>query len=470
MPAQASPGRRSGVRWGRALAVVASVLVLALTTITAGAALVLNRLSGNITALALPGATDVGNGEPVNILLMGSDTRVGQGSGFGTASDFGPPRSDTAILLHVSADRKHALAVSLPRDSWVQLPECTSADGSTVHPAKEGKFNSAFERGGPVCTVKTVESLTGVTIDHFAVVDFKGFENVIDAIGGVEVCMPTAVDDPKSHLKLPAGTSVVSGAQALAFVRARKTLGDGSDIGRIGRQQAFLSSAIRKLTSLGVLANPVTLYQMLDAATRSLTVDSGLAGVGNMKDLALSLQGLSPKSIVFTTVPFVDRGDNENVLWTKAAEPLWASMRNDTAWPPAPTPGRDGKPLITTQGNVRVTVVNSSGIPGRATALAKELGSSGFAMQATQKSDAVIGHTTIEFDPRFDESARTLAAAIPGAKVKSVQGLGHTLTVLVGTDSPTVQAIYVAPPKGSNPLDNPSVATARTAAQNTCSA
>ena len=470
MPADVSPRRRAGVRWGRAIAVIAAVMVLALTTVTAGAALVLNRLSGNITSLALPGAPTVGSGEPVTILLMGSDTRVGQGAGFGNASNFGPPRSDTAILLHISADRKHALAVSLPRDSWVQLPECTSADGSTVHPAKAGKFNSAFERGGPVCTVKTVESLTGVTIDHFAVVDFKGFENVIDAIGGVEVCMPTAVDDPKSHLKLPAGKSVVSGAQALAFVRARKTLGDGSDIGRIGRQQAFLSSAIRKVTSLGVLANPVTLYQMLDAATKSLTVDSGLAGVGNMKDLALSLQGLSPKSIVFTTVPFADRGDGENVVWTKAAEPLWASMRNDTSWPPAPTPGRDGKALVTTQGDVRVAVVNTSGISGRATALAKQLATDGFAVQATQKSDQVRSHTLIEFDPRFDESARTLAAAIPGAALKSVSGLGHTLKVLVGTDSPTVQAIYVAPPKGSNALDNPSVATARTAAQSTCSA
>jgi LCP family protein required for cell wall assembly len=467
--AQASPNAKTR-RWGRIAATLGAVVVLLITSVGAGASAMLSHFTGNVSAIDLPGSGEVGDGQPMNILLMGSDTRVGQGSGFGKVEDFGPPRSDTAILLHVAADRKRALAVSLPRDSWVALPDCKSVDGSTDHPAAQGKFNSAFERGGAVCTVKTVESLTGVHVDHFMVVDFKGFEKVIDAIGGVEVCMPKAVDDPKSHLQLPAGHSVVTGAQALAFVRARKTLGDGSDIGRIGRQQQFLSSAIRKATSLGVLANPVTLFQMLDAASSALTVDAGLAGTDQMKNLVTSMQGLSPKNIKFTTVPFKDRGDGENVVWTRAADPIWESMRNDTSYPPPPTNGADGKPLVTTQGDIRVAVYNASGTKGQGVKMANELGALGFKMDGAHSFNAVKQKTTIEYDPRFDESARTLGAALPDATLVKTPGLGHTLNVYVASDLPTPTAIYVSPPKNSNPLDNPSVATVHSADQSICSA
>jgi len=431
VPTGAAPPR--GRRWLRVVATVASMAVLAVTGALSAGSVVLSRISTNVSSVdlaALAGdrptkAASTTVYEPINMLLMGSDTRVDQGSGFGTVEAFGPPRSDTAILVHVSGDRKRALAVSLPRDSWVKLPECVSADG-TVHKATTGKLNSAFERGGPACTVKTVESLTGIYVDHFAVIDFRGFQQVIDAIGGVEVCLPTPVDDPKSKLKLPAGVSVVNGEQALAFVRARKTLGDGSDIGRIQRQQHFLSSAIRKATSLGVLANPVTLYAMLDSAASALTVDSGLADLDQMKQLALSMQGLSPERISFTTVPHIERGDGENVLWlTAAAEPIWQSMRADSAWPPPPTPGRDGKPLKTTPSNVTVAVVNASGEEGRATALATELSGIGFAISGTTAADTTVRRTVIEYDPRFDESARTLAAAIPGARLRLVEGAGH---------------------------------------------
>lgn len=463
-------------RWTRVVAALVSVAVIAVTALLSLGVLVAGKLSSNMTSINLADMLQgrpekaAGNGpyEPLSILLMGSDTRVDQGSGFGAVENYGPPRSDTAILLHISADRKHALAVSLPRDSWVALPECTSQDGSTTHPATEGKLNSAFERGGPACTVKTVEALTGVYVDHFAVVDFKGFQQVIDAMGGVEVCLPTAVNDPKSHLELPAGVSVVTGKQALAFVRARKTIGDGSDIGRISRQQQFLSSAIRKATSLGVLANPVTLYSMLDAASSAVTVDSGLSGVDQMKNLALSVQGLSPKNIVFTTVPFADRGDGENVVWTAGARPLWESMRHDTSWPPAATPGRDGKALVTIPGDVRVHVYNASGVSGAAKTFAARLTDDGFAVKGMDTAPKKLATSVIQYDPKFDQSARTLAAALPGVKAVPVEGLGHTLLVFIGTDAPKVTAVYVKPPKNSNPLDNPNVATPRTADQKIC--
>ena len=185
-------------------------------------------------------------GQPLNILVMGTDSREVLGTGeYGDPEEFEGARSDTTILIHVAADRKSATAVSIPRDTIVDIPSCPRYVGGPSEPV-EDRFNEAFNIAGPFCTVQTVEKLAGVDIDHFVIVDFNGFKGVVDALDGVEVCLKEPVDDPLSGLKLPAGTSVVKGDDALAFVRARYTLGDGSDLGRIERQQAFLGSALRK--------------------------------------------------------------------------------------------------------------------------------------------------------------------------------------------------------------------------------
>ena len=239
-------------RWPRIVAAVVSALVLVITIIGAGVTSLMGQLGGNITALDVSDQTgtvveeteslvvdeETGEQAPFTVLVMGSDSRIGKDNrGYGKASDYGDiERSDTTILLHVNADRTQALGVSIPRDTWITLPTCTN-DGKDVG-GYAGRFNEAMVIGGPGCVIKAVEEMSGLKIDNFMVVDFGGFKRITEAVGGVEICLEEPVNDPKSGLKLSAGKHVVSGEQALAFVRARKTLGDGSDTSRIRRQQA----------------------------------------------------------------------------------------------------------------------------------------------------------------------------------------------------------------------------------------
>src|SRR3954469_16673490 len=179
---------------------------------------------------------------PLNILIMGSDNRDAPGDHIDNLTGIGK-RSDTTILLHLSGDRRHAYGVSVPRDSVVDRPACLDDQGKQISPAATGvMWNDAFNIGGPGCTVRQFEQLTNVPVDHFLVVDFNGFKGMVDAIGGVEVCLPHAVDDTVAHITLPAGTHTFSGDEALDYVREREALGNGSDIGRMKRQQAFVAS------------------------------------------------------------------------------------------------------------------------------------------------------------------------------------------------------------------------------------
>lgn len=278
-----------------------------------------------------------------NILIVGSDTRTGQGRAFGSEADSsGNGHSDTTLLLHISADRRSAFAVSIPRDSWVTRPGCKpdgSVDGSTV----TGKFNAAFSVGGRACVIAAVKALTGVPIDHFVEVEFTGFEAIVNALGGVTICSTHAISDPirsdghggfkGSGLEVPKGPSTLDGEDALKLVRARY-IGGGSDLERLDRQHVFLSAVIRQASSSGLLTNPVKLYDVLSQVAKALTVDAGLSGDG-LKQFLLSLQGLKPSAVRFYTVPNAPRGDNENVVWVqKSATPMWRAMIDDTAYPP----------------------------------------------------------------------------------------------------------------------------------------
>ena len=270
----------------------------------------------------------------VNILLMGSDSRQGpNSSGYGDPSVHSTERSDTTILLHVSQDRSFATAVSIPRDTWVTVPSCPDPETKEKGGGYEFKFNAAFQVGGPACTALLVEQMTGLRVDHFAVVDFTGFKRIVDELGGVEVCLSSAAEDSSSGLSLPAGTSLLNGEQALSFVRARKSLGDGSDIGRIKRQQAFLASMARSAFSAGLLLDPPRLLRLLEAVGSSLTVDRSLAEPGKVRDLAWGMRSMSPRDITFVTMPWLDRGDGENVIVdTERARALWQSMADDKPW------------------------------------------------------------------------------------------------------------------------------------------
>ncbi|MDJ0380666.1 LCP family protein [Streptomyces sp. G-G2] len=236
-----------------------------------------------------------------NVLLIGSDSRSGkENAKYGR--DVGTQRSDTAILLHLPANRLSATAVSIPRDLMTDVPSCLKADGSRTT-AQNAQFNWAFEWGGAACTVRTVEKLTGIRVDHHMVIDFGGFKRVVDAVGGVEVCLKQPIDDTDAKLKLPAGRQTLQGEQALGFVRVRHSLGNGSDTERMERQQEFMGSLVKKVQSDGVLLNPARLYPLLDAATSSVTADPGLASLRGLYELVRGIRNIPTDRINFLTVP-----------------------------------------------------------------------------------------------------------------------------------------------------------------------
>ncbi|MCW2850952.1 MAG: cell envelope-related transcriptional attenuator, partial [Nocardioides sp.] len=277
-PSTPRRGRRRGRT--RKRHIVARVLVttaLVLGMVTGLSVVFLTRhLEGNVTVLDptaqlsnRPDKVDTGPQEPLNILVMGSDARDGAGNNIDGLTGDGA-RSDTTILMHLSADRKHAYGVSIPRDSLVTRPECKAKDGTTIPGGENEMWNTAFALGGPTCTIQQFEQLTDVRIDHFVVVDFAGFRDMVDAIDGVEVCIPEDIEDPAHGISIPAGTRQIRGKEALNYVRARYTLGDGSDIGRIQRQQAFVAAMANKVVSGGTLARPDRVVRFLNAATKSL--------------------------------------------------------------------------------------------------------------------------------------------------------------------------------------------------------
>lgn len=322
----------------RAASVTAVVVSLALVL---GGLFAYRQLNGNITGLDTEGLLGSDRPEkvidksepldPLNILLLGSDTREGQGnSSIGGES---PGLSDTTILLHLSADRKRAYGVSLPRDAMVERPECVMEDGST-DPGGLSMFNAAYATGGPACTQRTVEQLTGIHIDHFVVVDFAGFTSMVDALGGVEVCVPEEVNDDVGNIYLPQGTYEATGKQALDYVRVRHGISENGDIGRMKRQQTFLASMANKAISAGTLANPVKLYNFLDAATKSLTTDEELASLKKLAELANEVRGIGLENIQFLTVPFEWWVEDPNrVVWAPEADKLWHRLENDQEIP-----------------------------------------------------------------------------------------------------------------------------------------
>ncbi|MER6289232.1 LCP family protein [Streptomyces sviceus] len=236
-----------------------------------------------------------------NILLIGSDSRSGDGNGqYGR--DSGTERSDTTILLHLAAGRHAATAVSLPRDLMVDVPACLARDGTRSEPMF-AMFNYAFQKGGSACTIRTVEKLTNIRVDHHMVVDFHGFKDMVDAVDGVAVCLAEPIDDKAAELRLPAGRVTLNGEEALGYVRARKSLGNGSDTDRMDRQQRFLGALVHKVQSNDVLLNPVKLYPVLDAATSSLTTDPGLASLRGLYELVRGLRHIPTERVQFLTVP-----------------------------------------------------------------------------------------------------------------------------------------------------------------------
>ncbi|MFI9584152.1 LCP family protein [Streptomyces sp. NPDC052236] len=265
-----------------------------------------------------------------NILLLGSDTRTGEGNSKYGRDDGGSQRSDTTILLHISADLRSATAMSVPRDLMVDIPSCRKHDGTRSR-NQFSQFNWAFELGGTACTVRTVERLTGIRLDHHMVVDFSGFKDMVDAVDGVDVCLTEPINDADARLRLAAGKQKLNGEEALGYVRARKSIGDGSDTERMDRQQRFLGALVNKMQSDGVLLNPARLVPVLDAATKSLTTDPGLDSLKDLYDLTRALRSIPTEKVQFLTVPRQPYTANRNrdELVQPDASDLFQRLRED---------------------------------------------------------------------------------------------------------------------------------------------
>ncbi|MFI2754619.1 LCP family protein [Cellulomonas sp. P22] len=310
----------------------------------------MGKLQGNIEAVDVsdlvgdapsPTSTEPGDpnaGKALNILLLGSDQRDGENAALGGEAE--GMRSDTAIVMHISADRSRVELVSIPRDSLVDIPSCTMTDGTTTR-ARHDMFNSAFATGATIgkdigsaaaCSIKTVQSTTGVTINDYAVIDFSGFVKMVDALGGVSICIPNDMKSPLAGLDVKAGQQTLDGTTALAFARARKGtgVGDGSDTNRLGRQQRFLAAMATTILQKNLLTDATGLIRLLDAATESVTTSPSLASVTNLAGLGLSLKNISPDSISFMTIPFAAAASDRNrVEWTAEADTIWANMAAD---------------------------------------------------------------------------------------------------------------------------------------------
>ncbi|MEU6508529.1 LCP family protein [Streptomyces sp. NPDC046942] len=311
-----------------------------------GAAYVYFKLNGNIhsvdinQALGADRPTKIDNGSQ-NILVLGSDSRSGSNKKLGGGTDDGSARSDTAMIVHVYEGHKKASVVSIPRDTLVDRPACTDTSGTT-HPAASGSmFNEAYSTGGAACAVKTVESLTGIRMDHYLEVDFQGFQKLIDDLGGVPVTTTRNIDDPQSHLTLRAGTHTLDGEQALGLVRTRHGVGDGSDLGRIQLQQAFVKALVNQVEHVGVFSNPKKLYDLADTATKAVTTDSDLGSVNSLIDFANGLKGIGPKNMSMITMPVqYDPADPNRVIMEPAkAHLVWNALKNDQQIPKSATTG-----------------------------------------------------------------------------------------------------------------------------------
>jgi LCP family protein required for cell wall assembly len=407
---------------------------------------------------------------------MGSDSREGSNSSYG---NFEGARSDTTLLVHVYEGREAATVVSIPRDSFVEIAGCKMLNGEQSLPYKT-KFNAAFAIGGPICAVKTVEKLTNVRINNFVVVDFEAFKKVVDAIGGVEVCLTSPAYDPiisgkgGSGLDLPAGYSTISGEQALAFVRARGSLGDGSDLGRIERQQEFIASMIRGMTEKGLLTNPGMIYRVLSAVTSSITTNAEFASINALQDFALSLGSLKPSKINFVTTPYELVG-NGNVGWTAEADELWSAIRLDKPWPPvAPSPSATPSDPATpapsiSPAEISFAVLNATSTVGLARTAGSELEAKGYDVIKVGNSTQRLSTSEILYKSENLAAAQALAQDVGVAKLTLDETLVSPIVLLVATDwkNGSANQVTAAPTASVAPLPSSSP-TVGTAASATC--
>jgi LCP family protein required for cell wall assembly len=450
---------RSARRQRITLAIVGAMS--AITLLVSGSAWMLTGYVSSLITRINAGTSGTPTSGPVNILVAGIDTRDGltrrQELRLHVGSAIGA-NSDTLMLVHIPANHQSVQVVSLPRDSWVNIP----GHGMS-------KINAAFGYGGPQLMVQTVEQATGLTINDYIEVDFLGFVKVIDALGGVNICVPYAVDDSYSGLHLPAGRHYVDGITALEFARDRHSFA-ASDLARITDQQQLMSSVFAEATQTGVLADPLRLERFVSALAGAVKVDNGF----NLTGLADEMRGLRLADVSFNTVPlatasYVTPTGQDAVLWdAKAASALFTWLKNDTGTAsPAPSqpPSASREPATTSRAQVSVDVYNGTLLPGLSAATGTQLSSAGFSVHKAGLNWPVhiVARTLIEYPSGHAAQAQVLAQALPGAALRLVAGLARIRLVLGTTGHSVVTA--ASPAAEPAPSGAPG---SRTAAQDAC--
>ncbi|MEV6121979.1 LCP family protein [Streptomyces sp. NPDC052077] len=427
-----------------------------------GGYLYLKHLEGNVstTDVGDAGARSFKKNEAFNILLIGTDRRIGKGNeGYGDKGSVG--HADTTILLHVAKDRSNATALSIPRDLIVNVPDCptTQDDGTTaVVPGSTGvRFNTSLGTGGrdAGCTMRTLKEVTGIQPHHFMMADFNAVKTLTTAVEGVDVCVEKPVDDKKSGLKLPAGESRVEGEQALAFVRTRHAFGNEGDLDRIKVQQQFLGSLMRKMSSGDTLTSPTKLVRIAEAATEALTVDKAIGSVGTLKDIALELKKVPPKNITFATVPVVDNPAETVkatvVLKDGSAQQVFGMVRDDISFTEVQQRKKKEAAAVAARldgtrsepGEIRVRVLNGGAANGSAQKQLLYFQNEAGVVKSENGGDAPapVARTTLEYGPDQADQARALAEILglsgaamkPGESTANAQGM-PTMTLTLGKD------------------------------------
>ena len=515
-------GRRTARVVGRSAAALLAVLALAMTGAAWQWQSQKNASLNKVSALD-PDSRDILDPKAQygdeNFLIVGIDSRFGQNAdmGAGDTADAGGSRSDTVMLVNIPADRKRVVAVSFPRDLAITPLKCeawnpeTAEYGALYDPDTgtygndevytETKLNSAYSFGGPKCLVKEIQKLSGLSINRFMAVDFAGFSKMVDALGGVEVCSTTPIEDYELGTVLAnAGRQTIDGHTALQYVRARqvKTETNG-DYGRIKRQQLFLSSLLRSLISKDTFFSLNKLNNVVNLFIEDTYVDN--VQTKDLVDLGQSIQGVNAGRVTFVTVPTgvtdaegnePPRVDDMRALFDaiinddplpeeKNADntPVPATPESTTAQPATPEPAGELVDAVTTDpSGVTVRVSNSTGEDGLASTAATELGQHGFNVVASDDYPGALNSTTVFFSAGNEEAAATVASSFLNPTIERVTGMGDTVRVVLGTDfkavnapSPSGSAVQVHVLKGasSEPTHLPEDLTVTNAADTSCS-
>ncbi|NEB76032.1 LCP family protein [Streptomyces sp. SID14478] len=470
--ARAARARHRATSSRRRLRIALTTGLAVLVLVTAGAGWLYLKLNGSIDTFGADGVSknrpDAEASKGENVLVIGTDARTGGNSALGGGDKRDIGRSDTAFLLHVYADHRHAVGVSLPRDTLVTVPPCRLPDGSWSRTQPNVMFNSAYAmgntaEGNPACTQNTVEELTGLRVDHTVVVDFMGFSKLTDVVGGVKVCLPNDIHqndlDPNrtspGRLVFKKGEQTVAGQQALDYVRIRHGIGDGSDIGRIKRQQAFVSSLLTKIKDDGF--TPARLLPLADAATKSMTVDPGLGSADKLLKFAMSLKNIDLHNTKFVTIPWRYQGNRVAVVQPDA-DALWAALKDDRTLDGKNAgakrsggPTASAAPAASAAGEISgrgisVAVSNGTTTRGLAARAADRLTEHGFTVTGTgNASSRHRATTTITYGPGQKADAQVLVGLFPGAELTA--GTGSGLGVALGSDYSPAATTASAPPK-----------------------